>query len=169
MTSSLTLPMPPASDAAGWIADAVSAVAEQSFFALVDMSGPPRLDESGDRWLMSTVRFDDGVVTGSLACWMPTALAHVLYDAFSGRDPAEAAPPADQVDDLVGEFSNMVCGDWLSRMVGQRAFHLSPPHVVRVGRPTPQTARRRWLNVNDQPLAVDWDIARSLGGVKGGW
>jgi hypothetical protein len=167
--SSPTLPKPLVSDAYGVpIRAAVAAVAEQSFFALVDDCGEPDLDTSAAPWLVSVVRFDDGVASGSLACWLPPELAQTLFDSFSGRDPSEPAPAAHQIDDLVGEFSNMVCGDWLGRLHGQRSFQLSPPLVVRVRRPAADAPRRLWVKVNDRPLAVDWDLMPGAGASQNG-
>jgi chemotaxis protein CheY-P-specific phosphatase CheC len=154
------LPTPPESDAtARPIVDAVGAVAQRSFYAFVDVC-----DESDDldharEWLVSTVHFDNGLVAGSLACSLPAELAQVLFDAFSGRDPATPLPPAHLIDDLVGEFSNMVCGDWLSRCHDERVFDLSPPRVSRMTHPAAHAGHRQWVKVNDRPLAVDWDMA----------
>lgn len=142
---------------------AVGAVAEQSFFAYVDASAVSGADADARSWLMAAVRFNDGELSGSVACWIPAALAQGLFDAFSGRDPMEPRAQAGQIEDLIGEFANMICGDWLTRCLGHRAFHLSPPLVVRAPRPAANPPRRQWLRVNDQPMAVDWDIVESAG------
>jgi hypothetical protein len=156
---------PPAPDgAAGPIRDAVTAVAEQSFFAIVGGCDDPARDATPPRdWLTSTVCFRDGMVVGSLACWVSPELARSLFDAFTGRDPIERAPAPHQVDDLVGEFANMVCGDWLTRIAAHRAFHLSPPMVLRAPRPAANGTRRVWVTVNDRPLAIDWDLTAAGG------
>ena len=168
MTSLPTQLKPHASEAAGMpIRAAVTAVAEQSFFALVDDCENPAAEESADRWLLSVVRFDDGHSSGSLACWFPPDLAQTLFDSFSGREPSDPAPP-DQIEDLVGEFSNMVCGDWLSRFLGQRAFYLSPPRVTRTLRPEASGTHRVWMKVNDRPLAIDWDMTQAARALPNG-
>ena len=143
----------------GAIAYAVSTVAERSFFACVERCDQPDLDEIETDWLVATVNFDDGPVCGSLACALPTDLALRLFDAFSGRHPAAPLPPRDQVDDLVGEFSNMVCGAWLTRCDTRRVYALRRPVVSRVARPDRDEGRREWLAVNNRPVAVDWDLA----------
>jgi hypothetical protein len=168
--SSRTLQKPPAPDGAGVpIRAAVVAVAERSFFALVDdcdhLAGP----KASSSWLASTVQFVDGVIAGSVTCWFSPELAQVLFDSFSGRDPQEPAPPAHQVYDLVGEFSNMVCGDWLSRIAAHRSFHLSPPTVVCAPRPAAPGTQRVWVKVNDRPMAIDWDLAPEQHGVQNRW
>jgi CheY-specific phosphatase CheX len=147
----------------GAIAVAVRTVAERSFFACVDRCDRPHLDDTNAEWLVATVHFDDGPVQGTLACSLPPDLAQRLFDAFSGRDPATPLPPREQLDDLVGEFSNMVCGTWLTRTDGRCAFRLTPPVVSRVRRPAVDASRREWMVVNDRPVAIDWDVAHARG------
>lgn len=160
----MSSPMPPIPlvfDNDGAIVASVGAVAEQSFFAFVDPDGAP--DTTSRPWLMAAVRFSDREVSGSVVCWIPADLSIQLFDAFSGRDPGDPRPDAHRIDDLVGEFANMVCGDWLTRCAGHRVFELSPPLVVRVSKPAANPPRRQWLRVNDRPLAIDWDIVASQG------
>jgi CheY-specific phosphatase CheX len=158
--SSHMLPPPLESDPfASPIAAAVGTVAERSFYAVVDQCDA---DESGSQvpeWLVATVYFDNGLVAGSLACSLPSTLAQSLFDAFTGRDPASPLPRPEQLTDLVGEFSNMVCGDWLSRHIDDRVFHLSPPLVARAAGPAHRVSSRQWLKLNEQPLAVDWHVS----------
>ena len=161
--SSTMPPLPPDFEQAvgGAIAVAVSTVAERSFFACVDRCEEPDLDEIEAEWLVATIRFDDGPVCGSLACSLPSDLALRLFDAFSGRHPSTPPPPRHQLDDLVGEFSNMVCGAWLTRCDTHRVFRLSPPVVSRVQRPDDDSARREWLTVNNRPVAIDWELEQA--------
>ena len=164
MTSSPTLQQPREFEPAPHlIPAAVGTVAERSFFAFVCEGDDPELYDSSPEWFVATVKFDDGPVAGSLACTLPSDLALLLYDAFSGRDPATALPPKHEVDDLVGEFSNMVCGTWLTRCATERAFRLSRPAVARVRQPRDDDGRRQWLLVNDRPLAIDWDVDEHAG------
>ena len=164
MSSPTPLRMPEFERAVGGaIAVAVSTVAERSFFACVDRCDRPDLDDIEAEWLVATVRFDDGPVCGSLACSLPTDLALRLFDAFSGRHPAAPLPPRHQLDDLVGEFSNMVCGIWLSRCDSHRIFKLSAPVVSRVQRPDDDDSRREWIAVNNRPVAIDWNITSASG------
>jgi CheY-specific phosphatase CheX len=157
-----TLPKPPAPDIGEPIRAAVTAVAERSFYAFVDGCDDPAGDASASTlWLASIVRFNGAGASGTMACWLPPELALTLFDSFSGRAPEDTPPLPEQVDDLVGEFSNMVCGDWLTRYASEHAFQLSPPLVVRAPRPDAAAPRRLWMKVNDCALAVDWDIAHS--------
>jgi hypothetical protein len=162
-------PKPPAPEGAGTpIRAAVTAVAEQCFFAMVDGCDEPDMKTSAPAWLVAMVRFDDGHTSGSLACWVPPDLAQAMFDSFSGRDPSAPLPPAHEIYDLIGEFSNMVCGDWLSRSIGERSsFELSQPIVVQAPRPGNTTPRRLWVKVNDRPLAVDWYVNKSFSLLQG--
>jgi hypothetical protein len=146
--------------APGLIPDAVGTVAERSFFAFVNAGEDPGYYDSAPEWLVATVKFDDGPVSGSITCALPSDLALLLFDAFSGRDPKSALPRRHLLDDLVGEFTNMVCGTWLTRCAGHRAFRLSTPQVTRVPEPGDGDGRRLWLSVNDRPLAVDWAVVQ---------
>jgi hypothetical protein len=140
------------------IAGAVEAVAERSFFAVVDRCPAnvlTTLAASVPQWVVATVRFEDGPVKGSMSCTLPEDLAYALFDGFSGRDPSEPLPGGRQLYDLVGEFANMVCGAWLSRCAGDRAFRLGPPLVAHVGAPSVAAAGRSWIGIASRPAAID--------------
>jgi CheY-specific phosphatase CheX len=147
----------------GAIAVAVKTVAERSFFACVERCDRPALDQTNVEWLVATVHFSDGPVQGTLSCSLPPDLAQQLFDAFSGREPATPLPPLHLLDDLVGEFSNMVCGTWLTRTDGRCSFRLTPPVVTRAARPSINAERREWLVINDRPIAIDWVVAHARG------
>ena len=101
--------------------EAVRTVAEQSFFAVAEPSDDRSFGGAAvqvPRGLVATVRFEQGPLAGSVSCTLPETLANGLFDAFTGRDPGEPAPISTLVHDLVGEFSNMVCGAWLTRHEG---------------------------------------------------
>lgn len=149
------------------IVAAVGTVAERSFFAFVDPVSDAIIDDDRE-WLVATVRFDDGPVSGRLACSVRSDLAQILFDAFSGRHPASPRPPRHELDDLVGEFSNMVCGTWLSRCAGDRLFHLSRPVVEHLPRPSAEERHRHCVEVNHRPLVIDWEVERGAdSGVRG--
>src|SRR5262249_60443343 len=105
-------------DAADMMADAVTAVAAKSFFAVVERCDEPRfadLSKEADGWWVVSVRFTEGDDSGVVSCSFADDLAFALFDAFTGRDPF--APPAEATElvDLLGEFSNMVGGTWRTR------------------------------------------------------
>lgn len=157
-------PKPPGFEPADHlIVDAVGTVAERSFFAFVDVCDDPAAYDDGREWLVATVRFEDGPVAGRLECTLRSDLAQVLFDAFSGRHPASPLPPAHELDDLVGEFSNMICGTWLTRCASDRAFRLSRPEVVHLRRPAEDEHHRHWVCLNSRPLAVDWEVEHRPG------
>lgn len=137
---------------------AVRSVAERSFFAVAeprDSSAFGALAETVPRWLVAKVRFENGPMKGTLSCTLPEHLAHSLFDAFTGRDPAEPAPARDLVLDLMGEFSNMVCGVWLTHVASRHTFTLSHPTVETAHAPGDADGVRVLAAVDDLPVAVD--------------
>jgi len=145
-------------DAASAMFEAVRSVAEQSFFAVAE-PGEDRSfraqAEQVPRWLVATVRFEQGPLVGSVSCTLPETLAHGLFDAFTGRDPSDPAPTNTLVHDLVGEFSNMVCGAWLTRVESSRTFTLSHPSVEHAPAPGNAGDLRLFAAIDDLPVAVD--------------
>jgi len=112
---------------------AVDDVAERSFFVMADACDDARFDEmaaSHANWLTAVVRFDEGSCVGEVSCTLPASLAASLFGAFSGRDPDDPAPGADELVDLVGELANMVCGSWLTRAANHQTFTLCAPKVT---------------------------------------
>jgi hypothetical protein len=139
---------------------AIADVAERSFFAMVDPCDAGRfaaLAAEQAEWLAATVRFDEASCAGAVTVRLPLSLAERLFDAFSGRDASEPAPPADDVRDLVGEFANMVCGSWLTHAANHRTFALSKPVVaVRTGDEAAREAQVGVLvAIDDVPCSVD--------------
>jgi CheY-specific phosphatase CheX len=164
--SSPKLPMLVDPEVAGAMLAAVRSVAEQSFFASAepcDDHAFDKLSATVSRWLVATVMFEEGPFVGSMACTLSEDLAHALFDAFAGRDPSAAAPARDEVDDLVGEFSNMVCGAWLTVVASGQIFSLSHP-IVKVASEPPggHDKLRLRVAVNDLPLAVDVHLLKSM-------
>jgi CheY-specific phosphatase CheX len=156
-------------DAADVMLDAVTRVAERCFFAVVEpCSEPPFATVAGEtsRWMIASVHFTEGDCAGAISCTLSEDLAGALFDAFSGRDPSDSPPQPEQVLDLVGEFSNMICGTWLTRMATQQTFVLSRPIVQRAPAP-PQIVGPHTLMllaVNDLPLAIEVRLARAGAG-----
>jgi hypothetical protein len=138
--------------------EALTGVAEQSFFACVEPCDPGTFAERGaavNSWFHASVAFD-GAFAGRVSCTLPEALGLDLFDAFIGLAEPEQRTER-LILDLLGEFSNMVCGAWLTRTAERRQFRLSRPDVQRVSEP-PSTFGdadgARALLLNDQPLAV---------------
>ena len=151
-------------EAADVLAGAVSEIAEQCFFAQA-VPEPADVAVGGEAadWLTATVRFDEPGCAGALVCALPTDLARSLFDAFNGRDPIDPAPPVEDVLDLVGELSNMICGAWLTRLVNHQSFLIRRPVVgplldrSRVDE-LPTGGSRLTMRVNELPIVIDVDI-----------
>lgn len=53
-----------------------------------------------------------------------------MAGSFLGSDPVEA-PSSQEVDQVMGELGNMICGAFLSRYEKEGLFALSSPEIVR--------------------------------------
>jgi len=137
------------------LVSSVTAVAEQSFFAFVDLPAtPPDPPAEGESWLEACVAFA-GPFSGQLWLDMPDALARDLFVSFLGLEPeAEAADQA--LQDLVGEFANMTCGAWLTSQDAAECFALGHPEVRRVGCPRGDAAVV--VAVNDRPIGLTLEV-----------
>ncbi len=149
--------------------EAVSLVAERNFFSVAEPCDADRFAsmsaEAGSPWMVATVDFTEADCAGEVFCTMPQALAHALFDAFSGRDPSEPPPEPDRLVDLVGEFANMICGSWLTRLASHQTFALGRPAVrpAPAGSPIAGWHAPLLLAVNDLPLAVGARVAATRG------
>jgi hypothetical protein len=126
---------------------ALMTVAEQSFFTMVDPA-PVEIPEIDGPMLNACVTFD-GAFAGILNCRMPRRLAQELTAAFTGEEEI----PADGlvVDDLAGEFANMVCGRWLTDVAPHSLFSLAQPVVAPVSVPSRSPSGM----LNGQPIWVE--------------
>jgi len=146
--------------------DAVRSVAEHSFFAMAEPQDASSFYETAGqvpKWLVATVEFEQGWLMGAVSCSLPERLAHRLFDAFTGRDPADPAPSTDLVHDLVGEFSNMVCGAWLTRVASSRTFTLTHPSVEPARALGAAGNLRLLVAINDLPIALDLHLQPAQG------
>lgn len=151
--------------AADALEQAVVDVAEQSFCGFAERCTPALfaelLERTGDEasvWLRATLGFA-GPFGGTLMVELPEALAGELLSACLGMDPDPEDPSLPGVTDAVGEFTNMVCGAWLTRSHGEEKFDLQPPRLERHDEP----GRKRWtlepsptllMSVNDRPVRL---------------
>src|SRR6185295_8675022 len=122
------------SDAVDVMADAVTAVAGKSFFAVVERCDDRRFAAASTGaagWWHVSVEFTEAADSGVVSCTIADDLAYELFDAFTGRDPLDPPPPPAELVDLLGEFSNMVGGTWLTRLANHQTFSLSSPRVQR--------------------------------------
>jgi hypothetical protein len=116
--------------------------------------------EKGPGWLMASVRFT-GAFSGSVEIVLTERLGHWLVASLLGMSPDEDLPET-QMFDGVGEFANMVCGAWLSRVGDQALFELKVPAVTRMAaewNPVGDGRGReelmcRMVSLNDSPMRI---------------
>ncbi len=128
---------------------ALTVVAEESFFAMIDPV-PGQVPAVDGPMLSARVAFD-GAFAGALTCQMPRLLALELTAAFTGEEVESDGPG---VDDLAGEFANMVCGRWLTDVAPQSLFNLEHPVVVPVSAPASEPSGL----LNGQPFWIELAI-----------
>ena len=151
----------------GDLAAATTAVAEGTLFAFVDVLDRPAWQAEtaawqAQPWLSGAVAFS-GPAQGTLHVVLPAALARDLAGAMLGT---EGDVPEPQLDDLVGEMANMICGGWLSARAPHVTFDLAAPSVQR--RPSlegtvPAADHTAWLAINGSPVAVTLAVTTPLG------
>ena len=116
--------------------------------------------EKGPGWLMASVRFT-GAFSGSVEIVLTERLGHWLVTSLLGMTPEDDLPET-QMFDGVGEFANMVCGAWLSRVGDQALFELKMPAVTRMAaewNPVGEGRGReelmcRMVSLNDSPMRI---------------
>jgi CheY-specific phosphatase CheX len=126
---------------------ALTVVAEESFFSTVEQADGA-VDIDGP--LLSACVAFSGDFSGTLSCRMSRALALELTAAFTG----EEATDGPQVDDMAGEFTNMLCGRWLTDIAPDSLFQLEHPDV----HPTPASDVGGVLpagRLNGQPVWIE--------------
>ena len=130
-------------------------VAECSFSAIVGRSDEEHFREVAKRvelWIGASVLFE-AALAGAVLVVMPETLARDLFQASIGAERGVVAMDA-RLFDLVGEFTNMVCGGWLARTVNHH-YALRPPEISRLQRDqvTPE-ADCLLVTINRQPCLV---------------
>src|SRR4051794_28843597 len=151
----------PVSKSPSWLHEALSSVVESSFNASAESCDEVTLSalaaEEGS-WLRASVRFD-GRMSGEVVCTLPESLVSKLAAAFGGLDPGDPLDPL-LLDDLMGEFANMVCGRWLTRISDTTTFDLGAPLVSRPGVTAPGAANQMATIVNGQPAFIQVIVTR---------
>lgn len=158
MSSPSSAPDPSTVDHQAALTEALSEVGGLSFFGFVEPVAPthfPDLAEAEPEWIAAAVPFKGGFA-GAVHCAVPLDLARELMSNFSGD--AESADADGPLHDLMGEFTNMVCGSWLSRAQSHQVFSLGRPEVTRMPggwSPGVNEGTATVLAVlNDRPVAV---------------
>jgi CheY-specific phosphatase CheX len=139
-------------------------VCENAYFVFVEPCDVPQFEalvrssgEASTPWLRAMVHFT-GDTTGHVEIALPERLGAWLVTSLLGMAPEEILPPH-QLADGVAEFTNMVCGAWLSNLSDETLFTLQAPHVAPVApgwTPLAQTPDDGWrrVNVNDMPMQI---------------
>lgn len=110
------------------LVDAVVRVSERSLYAFAEPVPkdlmPAKIDGG---WHVASLQFT-GPFSGRLVLAVPALLSQQMCGAFLGDDVQDEAA----VRDLVGEFTNMTCGTWLSGLEASQCFDLTHPEVTAV-------------------------------------
>jgi hypothetical protein len=173
----MSLQNSPTHDSALAAADALAAsltgVSERCFFAMAEGCDRVAFDELAvavTGWQVAAVTFS-GQVRGVMRCALPAGLGGLLFDAFAGRSGDEPEPEPSMMADLLGEFSNMVCGAWLTSLAMQQPFELGRPEVAQM----PESWRPMWPSagclevaaaIEGLPVLIHVEPSRPAGGVR---
>jgi len=106
------------------LAESVHEVLERMFF--VDILG-----EAADQAPPSGIAAEliyDGDPPGSFRLDLDVVAAQSAAADFLGEDPADLS--AEQLNEVVCELANMICGSVLSRLESGATFRLSKPRIV---------------------------------------
>jgi CheY-specific phosphatase CheX len=139
-------------------------VSENAYFVFVEPLNAAQFAEAVEQvsgsWLKVSVAFE-GAFAGSVEITLPERLGSWLVTSLLGMEANETLGEP-QMFDGVGEFANMVCGAWLSRLSDRALFELRVPAVTRMtqgwnpvsdarGR---QELTSRMVSLNDLPMRV---------------
>jgi CheY-specific phosphatase CheX len=126
------------------LAESVQEVLEKMFFVDLVDAAPDEVCAEG---ITAELNFD-GDPPGSFRLLLdPTAARSAAAD-FLGEDPAELSD--DQLNEVVCELANMICGSVLSRIESSATFRLSKPVIV--------------LTTELPPAAVEAGFQAAVGG-----
>jgi CheY-specific phosphatase CheX len=107
------------------LAESVREVLEKMFF--VDVLGAAVAGQLRPARIAAEVVFE-GDPPGSFRLEMDPAAAASAAADFLGEDPAGLA--ANQIEEVVCELANMICGSVLSRIESSATFRLSKPEIA---------------------------------------
>ena len=108
-----------------WLSEAAAEVLETMFFTSLAAEGEPAPAVTAP---FVSVRLSfRGSPPGRLGLRVPVETGRRIAANFLGIEPDEAADS--QIEDVVCELSNMVCGSVLSRLEGESVFELHHPEI----------------------------------------
>jgi hypothetical protein len=139
-------------------------VSENAYFVFVEPVDLTQFAEAvglvRDSWLKVSVAFE-GSFAGAVEIVLPEPLGKWLVTSLLGMQSHELIGEPQEFDG-VGEFANMVCGAWLSRLSDDSLFELRVPAVTRmtpgwtplVDRGGRQELASRMVTINELPMRV---------------
>jgi CheY-specific phosphatase CheX len=139
-------------------------VSENAYFVFVEPADAAEFADAvglvKDTWLKASVTFE-GSFEGAVEITLPEPLGQWLVTSLLGMQGDERLGEPQQFDG-VGEFANMVCGAWLSRLSDDCLFELRTPAVTRMTEGwTPLVESRgrqelicRMVTINELPMRV---------------
>jgi len=137
------------------LADSVRDVLEKMCF--LDLSAPAAEQPTASRGVAAQLAFD-GDPPGLFRLDLDENAARLAAAGFLGENPAHLA--AEQMQEVVCELANMVCGSILSRIESSAVFRLAKPEPARDPLPCSSTADATILC--DGPLRVEIRMERPV-------
>lgn len=108
------------------LAESVSEVLEKMFFIRVlDPSEP--IQATSDSEISAAVSFR-GDPSGALTLRVTHGVARSIGADFLGESEEDLSER--QIEEVIRELANMICGSVLSRVEGSTTFHLAEPSIV---------------------------------------
>ncbi len=110
--------------------DVTSHILETMFFVTLEPwtgRGGEDSPSAPASWLEGRIRFV-GPRTGEVRLYVPLELAQAMAANFLGLE--EGIPTDAQARDVVGELTNMICGNLLSRLDRKVIYNLSVPEAA---------------------------------------
>lgn len=138
--------------AAEILSAAAAEVLETMFFT--DIEGQEEPPEPGGPPLQALVRFR-GRPSGIFRLSVSAEAARTLAADFLGLEEKDAVTPA-QVEDVVGELANMICGAALSRLENDAGFEILPPEAAPAEGGGDAVSVRRAFNLGTGKLEVSF-------------
>ena len=139
----------PETETRQWLSAAAADVLETMFFSQV-MGEVPVSGTAGEAALASRLQFS-GARSGVFTVRVTEAAARVIAANFLAEEANE--PDATQVQEVICELANMMCGAVLSRLDRGAHFDLTPPALVDPLATMPE-ANSRAFDIGDGEVAV---------------
>jgi len=108
------------------LAASLESVLQEMFF--VSVMGEPAPDGESDAQPLSARLDFEGRPEGSLLLKVTPAAARSIAADFLAEDEEALTPQ--QVEDVIRELTNMICGAALSRLESDTSFRLGAPHLT---------------------------------------